>query len=190
MRHVYAAGLAIVIATLLVGPNLRADGATKYPTVQKLMEEAATNYSNEEGTFKVISNHPLHIQISPLIPLKSPSDWIESTVHQEAVQTVFEAFIHTPVNALTITVLPKTWEDSGKTGAPLTEFRVSLSVTRKRALALLNRYFPGKGFEDLVGTQDGGPDMPTKVFDALSSRSRDSHPGAETVFIELAQRGE
>lgn|GEM_PF-6340115 len=60
-------------------------------------------------------------------------------------------------------------------------------MTRKRAWALLNRYFPGKSFEDLVvTTKDMGRDMRSKLFCRLTYPDQGS-PGVEAVFVDLAQ---
>ncbi len=119
---------------------------------------------------------------------------MESMVQMAAVETVYRAYIHTPIDRLTVMALPKTLVVGDVTaGDLLTEYRVSLTVTRKRALALLNRYFPGKTFDDLVTTEDlaGAPqgDMKSKLFDRLTYPDQGS-PGVQAVFVELAQSGE
>lgn len=183
----------LIVASFLISAPLQFDrsvyagDATKFSTVQKMIEEFG-EYSEEGRTFRVISEHPLHIQISPVVATGTSPRIIESMVHMAAVETVYRAFIHTAVDKLTVTALPKTLVvDDGTAGDLLTDHRVSLTVTRKRALALLNRYFPGKSFEDLVvTTKDMGGDMRSKLFCRLTYPDQGS-PGVEVVFVDLAQ---
>jgi hypothetical protein len=147
------ASMVVCTAFIVGAAHLGADDASKFPTVPKMIEEFG-DYFAEGRTFKLISARPLHIQISPVVAVRSPPPVIDSMVHMAAVETVYRAFIHTPVDKLTVTAIPKTLVAGDVTaGDFLTEYRVSLTVTRKQALALLNRYFTGKGFEDLVLTE-------------------------------------
>jgi|GEM_PF-4100514 len=91
----------------LFNRSVHAGDATKFSTVSKMIE-AFDEYSTEGRTFRLISEHPLHIQISPVVVAGTSPRIIESMVHMAAVETVYRAFIHTAVDKLTVTALPKT----------------------------------------------------------------------------------
>ena len=185
--------MVMILATVLVSTGVLRAAPTKYSTVEKMLEEL-TDYSAEAQTFKLIAKNPLHIQVSPRVYATQAPKITESVVHMAAVETVFRAFIHTTVSKITVTVIPKTIViGGGKEEDYLDQYRVSLTATRKGALKLLNQYFPGKSFDDLMATESiadsPSDDFKSKLFNQITFPDQ-GPPGVETVFADLAQHGE
>ena len=183
--------MVVALAVLLLGAGTLLAGPTKFPTVEKMLEEL-TDFSAEAETFKLVAKSPLHIQVSPRVYRTQRAEITESLVQMAAVETVFRAFVHTGIDKITVTVAPKTIE-TGSSGEYLDQHRVTMTATRKGALKLLNQYFPGKGFEDLV-TVDSIADTPSSDFKStLFNRMTfpdQGEPGVEKVFKDLAQKGQ
>jgi hypothetical protein len=160
----------------------QATGATKYSSIVKMAEEVG-DYPPDSGRFKVVARRPLHIQVMPFGFVNDTSRIAESRVHMVAVETLYRAFIHTSVDKITVTILPKTVvPEKPEAGEFLTDFRVTITATRQQAHALLNQYFPGKDFDDLVDN-----DVKSKLFDRMTFPDQ-GEPGVEKVFADLAQQ--
>lgn len=175
---------AAVCVTAVFGNTAQAAGATKYSSIVKMAEEVG-EYPPDSGRFKVVAHRPLHIQVMPFGFASDVPQIAESRVHMVAVETLYRAFIHTSVDKITVTVLPKTVvPEKPEAGDFLTDLRVTITATRQQAHALLNRYFPGKTFDDLVNH-----DVKSKLFDRMTFPDQ-GEPGVERVFADLAQQGQ
>jgi hypothetical protein len=94
--------VAITLSTLffLIPLTSNANITRSFPTVKEMIEEFH-DFSIEKGTFKVLKENPLHIQLSPRF-LGSPQypdaadepEIIETEVKEAIVYGIYQSFIH------------------------------------------------------------------------------------------------
>jgi hypothetical protein len=169
-------------ATLFVLDHTSAYGQTRFKTVAAMIESFG-DYSEEGRTFKVISKNPLHIQLSPVVGETESPQVMQNTTKMTALYGLFRAFIHTPCEQITVTAFPKTLVvGDGTAGDYLKQYSFTVTATRKKALEVLQLFFPGKTFTDLVDREN----QRTKIFDALSYPDQGS-PGMDAVLARLKE---
>jgi hypothetical protein len=158
----------------------KAHAGTQFKTVAQMVESFG-DYSEEGRTFKVLSKNPLHIQLSPVVVGTESPEMMQNVAKMAALYGLFRSFIHTPCEEITVTALPKTLVmGDGTAGNYLKQYSFTVAATRKTALGVLQSFFPGKTFTDLVDSQD----QRTKIFDAISYADQGS-PGMDAVLERL-----
>jgi hypothetical protein len=63
------------------------------------------DYLIEDGSFKVIQNNPLHIQLSPKIFNSDSEDIIEAIINRAFLYGVYRSFAFTTIDNITITTV-------------------------------------------------------------------------------------
>lgn len=170
----------LVFAALLLCTRTSVLSETRFKTVAAMIESFG-DYSEEGRTFKVLSKNPLHIQLSPVVVGTESPQVMQNTTKMTALYGLFRAFIHTPCDKITVTAFPKTLVGGdGTAGDYLKQYSFTVEATRKKALQVLQSFFPGKAFADLVDAED----QRTKIFDALSYPDQGS-PGMDAVLERL-----
>lgn len=169
-------------------PSL-AGNATKFPSVEAMIEDF-NDYSASNGTFKILATEPLHIQLSPQIAQGNLPEFIEDQVRRALVYGIYRAFIHTPVNQIMVTAVPKeidlkTWKTRYVPG-----YKRTISKTREEALALVKKYLRISSFSDLVTETKVRdivfPNQWTKDFKRLYYNDQ-GYPGLNRFLGDLAK---
>ncbi len=122
---------------------------TQYSSVQKMIEEFS-DFSTSNGTFKVIENNPLHIQLSPLEVKRESLENIKQDVNRALIYGIYNAFIHTSIDKITVTVIPQEIDLKTRKTKLLTVHKRTISKTRKEAFSLVKKYLSVKSFSNLV----------------------------------------
>jgi hypothetical protein len=94
---------------------------TKSFSTAKEMIEEFHDFSIKKGTFKVLKENPLHIQLSPGL-IGSPQypdsadepEIIETEVKETIVYGIYQSFIHTPIQEITVTAIPQVFNINTK----------------------------------------------------------------------------
>lgn len=193
MNWLHGRAIGFVLAGILFYfplPSV-AGNATTFPSVEAMIEEF-NDYSASNGTFKILATDPLHIQFSPQITqahYHNPED-IEDEVRRALVYGFYRAFIHTPVNQITVTAVPREINVKTRKTRYVSGYKRTIGKTRAEALALAKKYLRISSFSDLV-TETKVADMVfpnhwSKDFDRLYYNEQ-GYPGIRHFVGELAK---
>lgn len=76
----YKISRLLLVGFIIFTPMYSVAGeVTQYSSVQKMIEEFS-DFSTSEGTFKILENKPLHIQLSPMTVKRESSEVIKEDV--------------------------------------------------------------------------------------------------------------
>lgn len=139
---------------LLYSPILSVAGnPTIFHSVEEMIEKF-NDYSSSSGTFKTINNKPLHIQLSPQVVKGDFPDTIEFQVKRSLIYGIYRPFIHTNINSITVTAIPKEIDFKNKKSKYLSVHKRTISITRNKALSLVKKYINTTSFSDLVAEKE------------------------------------
>ena len=163
--------VSVLLTTLLVV------SAEASPTQFKNIRQAFKSFNDfteEEGTFKVIETSPLHIQIAPYFYPGEAKDVTEFNVIRGLMYGIYRTFIHTNLETVTVTSLPLVYDLNDK-GRYLYKQQNALTVkiTRMQALEICKRIIGVSGFDELVTDEkildESIPDVWSAKFKAYYS---------------------
>lgn len=121
--------------------------------------QALHDYSVEDGSLKLLSAQPLHIQLAPTfqsvdhgsLSAKERTQ-IETTLAQTLLYGVYRSFIHTTVPEITITAVPLVQDSTTGTKQYLQPLAQHIQVSREAALNATRRVLGIERFEDMITT--------------------------------------
>ena len=111
---------------------------TQFKDVTSLMTEY-NDYSPDIGAFKVLSNNPLKIQISPKIIAGESAESIRLASYKASVYAAYRTLLQTPANKVEVTVLPLSFDLSTSEKSYLKDYKFSFSLTKAEALELTEK---------------------------------------------------
>lgn len=163
---------------------------SKFSSVQAMVKDFK-DYNQENGTFKVLTREPLHIQLSPIVVPGDFPDVIDAQVKRAVIYGIYRSFVHTPVNRITVTAIPLERNPRTDSTRYLNAYKRTVTKTRSQALELVRRHLRVTTFDALVGEERIGqvvvPDQWTKAFNRLYYQDQGA-PGLTRFFSELEQR--
>jgi hypothetical protein len=170
---------------------------SQFATVKEVIEDF-NDYKSKEGAFKIIKNQPLHIQLSPTIlgsqEYPDGSDdpaQIEEESKHTLVYGIYTAFIHTPVNQITVTSIPMVFNLDTRKHKYLPAYKKTLTISRDQALEKIQKFIPVTTFAQLK-TDETVPGIEglinhnqwTKQFKDIYY-NHSENPGLDNFFNEL-----
>jgi hypothetical protein len=117
-----------------------AGNATIFPSVEAMIEKF-NDYSSSNGTFKIIKNNPLHIQLSPQVVNRDSHKTIEFAVKRTIIYGIYRSFVHTNINSITVTAVPQEINFKNKKSRYLSAYKRTISVTKDKALFLVKKTY-------------------------------------------------
>jgi hypothetical protein len=129
--------------------------------------EAFGDYTPEDNTFKVLSEKPLSVRISPQVTADDLPEVVDALLKRALVYAVLNAFIYTDVNRIQVKAQPLqiSFIDP-RTQTLVNTPSFTVDITRDKALAVVQRIFRVKAFSDLVTSNDGF-DTWSSAFEAV-----------------------
>ena len=128
---------------------------TQFNSVADLFQDF-NDYSPDNGTFKLLSVKPLHIQVSPLTVPRDFSDVIEEETKRSIIYSIYRSFIHTPVTSITVTAIPLEVDWKTRNKKYLYKYKKKVTITKAKALSLIRQYIGVSSFQDLVTIEKVG----------------------------------
>ncbi len=128
----------------------------KYSSVKEMID-STFDYTEEDGTFKVISEKPkLHIQLAK----HEIANELEANVIQQVKRNIiyvgFRIFAQTDIDEIQITSLPLKWDISlNKPLGYMDEYKETVVLTRNNAKSILQKYYGFEDFSKLFGEKVG-----------------------------------
>ena len=158
-----------------------------YTSIPAMIEELG-DYSESNGTFKIVAKDPIHIQLSPLCAIGHEEGILDEYSKLALVYGVYKTFIHTKANKVTITSIPLLFDRDKNTNNYLTEFSKKITITREEALTAIKNFKKLNTFNELVKIQDlGGFKLTTwsENFHPYIYNDK-GFPGLDKFYKELA----
>lgn len=149
----------IIMLTVVLSNVAYADGPTKFPSVTDMIQQL-NDFSTDNGTFKVISKKPLHIQLSPEVLPNDLKSVISEQTERAAIYGIYRSFIHTDVDKITVTAIPKIYSKDDYVSAD----KVTITKTRAQALNDIQKFIPVTGFSELTISDEYGHDETSKEY--------------------------
>lgn len=120
------------------------------------MIEDFGDYSSENGSFKLISSKPLHLQLAPTVVSGDLPENVEREVRRAALYGVYRTLIHTNADAVIVTSVPNQVTMNPHTSKLLGKPSLMITVTREQALQAVKHLVDAKQLSDLVIPEQAG----------------------------------
>jgi len=154
----------------------------KYSSVLEMLE-AANDYKDE--CLEVISKEgkPVHVRISSEHLNNEPKKELTEQVKRDIIHVIFQAFAQTEIEKITVTSIPITRSNFNPNnkydGKQKKSLKQTVTVNRKKATDILNKYLQTTSFQDLYKLYDGVLYIPNAKFEILM------YSEFESVFNDL-----
>jgi hypothetical protein len=151
--------LASAQEALTASPSSEPEGytPTHYNSVYDVLHEWYS-YSTDDGTFKTISENPLHIQIVPTFMQDEYPDINRNDVKTALLEAVYRTFIHTDTKALTVTCTPQLIQNNNGDfeTKPLEKYAKTITVSKEMAVKIAESHLNISTLSELVMDQKVG----------------------------------
>ncbi len=149
------------------------EGSPKFDSVSEVFEYLH-DFVSGDGTFKLLSSDPPHIQLAPRVVPRDISESIDKQLDHALAYGVYRSFVHSPVDNIKVTVVPLELDLNTGKSRYLTDKRKTLSISREEAFGLLKRYLDITSFTDLIRQEADTADRWSDEFEKLIYRENDS----------------
>jgi len=123
----------------------------QFKNVATLMSEY-NDYSPDIGAFKVLSEEPLKIQISPKVMKGENDESIKMASYKASVYAAYRTLLQTPAKSVSITVVPLSFDLSKHEKSYLTGQKLSFSLTKEQALKIAGRAGGTNSPDKIIGS--------------------------------------
>jgi len=139
-----------------------------YTSIAALID-GSSDYASENGTFKIISNNPLHIQISNIAMPSQSLDELKKTAMHGIVYVAYDAFASTNINEIKITSVPIVYDGAKNKNLGFAESaRYTATIKKERARQVMQQRIGTSNFDDLLGNGEF-LNSPSPAFEKLKS---------------------
>jgi hypothetical protein len=153
-----------------------------YPSITAMIDSAG-DYASDNGTFKIISNDPLHIQISNIAMPSQSIDELKKTAMHGIVYVAYDAFASTNIKEITITSVPIVYDGATSKNLGFVESaRYTATIKKERARKVMQQRIGTSYFDDLLGNGEF-LNSPSPAFEKLKSEDT-----IEEVLSQLMEK--
>ncbi|MDU9408243.1 hypothetical protein RTH74_11600 [Pseudomonas sp. zfem001] len=142
-------GLAVTGADNVSTADAETLTPMKFATVTEMIDDKA-DFSEENGTFKVISTEPLHIQLATQVVANDLDEVKLAEVRRVALYGVYRTLIHTDAPSVHVSALPMEVTLNPYSARYIDGQKVEIAVTRDEALRAVAGLIEVETLEDLV----------------------------------------
>lgn len=152
--------VSILLTTMMLAssPTFAQDGKAhplQFKTVNEMIEDRG-DYSEENGSFKLVSAQPLKIQLAPsVVPGDLPEN-VQREIRRAALYGVYRTFTHTDADAVVVKVVPMQITINPYSSKLLSSPSIQISVTRAQAMQAAGQLVDANTSSDLVVPEAGG----------------------------------
>lgn len=144
MRYLTLIALSLASFSALAVPE-------QFKSVADLMDsyQDFRDYKDHPG-FKVLSEKPLHIQVSPAVFEKSSAQQIKTDIEKASVYAVYRSVYQTPATSIKVTVIPLLMNLDTHEMKYLISEKIDFTATKKQAASLAKKYGNITNDEDVI----------------------------------------
>lgn len=127
-----------------------------YASVIEMIEESG-DFSQENGTLKIISKSPLHIQIASAAGNIGDVEQMKWNAMQELIYVAYASFTMTNISQITITTVPYDAEQflEHQKMALQNAAATTITITKEKARQVMQARLGTSNFDDMIGVQVG-----------------------------------
>lgn len=152
----------------------------KYSSVIQMLNESY-DYTESKNTLKLISEDPLHIQVSKEFVEGDTEEIINEQVKRDIVYISLQAFAQTDVTSITITSIPIMLGGDFKFERYLDKNKLTKTIKKENADIVLEKYLSTKDYTTLFQNVEKQIYVPNENFDRLKGSE------LESVFFDLTK---
>lgn len=127
----------------------------QFKSVNEMIEDR-NDFSEEKGSFKLVSAKPLHIQLAPTIVSGERPENMERELRRAALYGIYRSFVHTKADAVVVTVIPQEVTFNPISSRLLKSPSVQVRVTRAQAMKAANQLVKVTTAADLIAPEAAG----------------------------------
>lgn len=144
MRYLALVALTLASFSAVAAPE-------QFQSVAQLMDsyQDFRDYKDHPG-FKVLSEKPLHIQVSPAVFEKSSAKKIKADIEKASVYAVYRSLYQTPASNIKVTVIPLSMNLDTHEMKYLKSERIDFTATKKQAVSLAKKFGNISNEEDVI----------------------------------------
>lgn len=121
----------------------------QFKNTLSLMNEY-NDYPPDIGAFKVVSDSPLSVQISPKVWATDSDEYISSNADKAAIYAAYRTLLQTPASKVRVTVIPLSIDVDKGTKTYLDKMKFTFSISKKTAIQLAEKYSGITNPEELI----------------------------------------
>ncbi|PCH65998.1 MAG: hypothetical protein COC01_09015 [Bacteroidetes bacterium] len=174
------------------------NGITKIKEIEQLPELCIISFECLYCTFKIISKPNNHIQVSPTVPENDLPKIQRFKTKRALIYIILKAFIHMDIKAVTVTSVPeinkytdipggKGSKYSSPSGKYLKNYKLTLTITRKKVLSILNKYLGIESMDALMGEHFEGiyyPNNENPIMNRILYNDQ-GNPTLDVIYNEM-----
>jgi len=162
------------------------------PTQFKSVSEAFKKIRLESSslTYKIVTEKPLHVQLSPIIIKGDIAYIIEEEVKRSFVLTIILLFGHTSITEITISSVPEELDISTGKKQKKEQYGKKHTIKRVKYENILKKYFKINNCKDLIGDRKYGEEIAHDQLLQLTGKilfNDQGAPGLNNFFNELTK---
>lgn len=144
MRYLALVSLAVASFSATAAPE-------QFKSVAQLMDsyQDFRDYKDHPG-FKVLSDKPLHIQVSPVVSEKNSVEEIKTAIEKASVYAAYRSLYQTPATSIKVTVLPLSINMDTLEMKYLKTGKIDFTATKKQTVSLAKQYGNITNEDDII----------------------------------------
>jgi hypothetical protein len=137
--------------------SIKVTAVTHYNSIPEMIE-AMNDYSESNGTFKMISKN--HFQLSPMIVENDSPSVIDEQVKRSLIYGIYRTFIHTDLKKITVTVVPKDLFNQKY----FKQYKQTISINKKKVEKIATQLFGVSDIKLMVTEHDTWSELFNKGY--------------------------
>lgn len=156
-----------------------------FASVSEMIEDAG-DYDEGTGSYRLISESPLHIHLSPKVFKGDTAATVETELQRAVMYGIYKTLIHTSASQIRVSSTPIVVSVNPVSLTHLDAPRLDVRITREAALAAIQQFLEVDDLQSLVAHEGSGSftfTVWTSAFEQLYYEG--NNPGLKMFFPEL-----
>lgn len=161
---------------------------TRFANVSEMIEDFG-DYSESNGTYRLVSSEPLHIHLSPAVFKGDSETAVRSELKRSVIYGIYKTLAHTDAAHVRVSSTPIITSLRPISHTPVESPRKELSLSRSDALEALQAYIDVQDIFDVIAiTKIGDFTLHTWSPEFENLYLEDRTPGRKAFFDELGKK--
>jgi len=180
--------IRIIGMTASEAEEAKAKPIPMFASVSEMIEDAG-DYDEETGSYRLISENPLHIHLSPRVFKGDTAATIETELQRAVMYGIYKTFIHTKADQIRVSSPPIVVALNSISQTHQDSPRLNVNISRKAALEAIQQFLEVDDVQSLIEHEGSGGFTFvswTPAFEQLYYEG--NNPGLKKFFPELLAR--
>ncbi|MEJ6654650.1 MAG: hypothetical protein QNL70_01390 [Pseudomonas sp.] len=159
-----------------------------FASVSEMIEDSG-DYDEETGSYRLISDTPLHIHLSPKVFKGDTADIVETELQRAVMYGIYKTLIHTSADQVRVTSTPIVMTLNPVSMTHQDTPRLDVNITRAAALETVQQFLKVDDLQNLVAHQGSGGFTYATWTPAFAQLYHEGdNPGLKAFFPALLAR--